>query len=62
MKKDGAEVIGGAVRRMMAREVMESKASCERVENGGEDGSSRKIWMSVEGSKEVLLVSVVEYG
>jgi hypothetical protein len=58
-EKDGVEVVGDAIAGMVTREAVESKAS-ERTENGGKDGSSRKMGMSIEGSKEVFLVGAVE--
>jgi hypothetical protein len=51
MEKDGVEVVGDVIARMVMREAVESKAS-ERIENGGKDRSSRKTGMSVQGSKE----------
>jgi hypothetical protein len=61
MEKDGVEVIGNAIGRMVMRKgAVESKAS-ERVKNGRKDGSRRKMGMSIEGSKEVFLVGTVEY-
>jgi hypothetical protein len=59
MEKDGVEVVGDVIAGMMTREAVESEAS-EGIENGGKDGSSRKMGMSIEGSKEVFLVGTVE--
>jgi hypothetical protein len=42
MEKDGVEVVRDAIARMVMREAVESKAG-ERIENGGKDGSSRKM-------------------